>query len=190
LHQHSLIQLATTRCFLHQQQHSEFDIPLVQLLSFYTQSATIPSAINEYLHIEPLLMKPLSALSGGQQQRFHIARNLAQIWPAILVGEGIVLLDEPISHLDIQYQSAVMNLLEYICSLGNCVIMTSHDINISQQYASHVGLLKKGHLLFQGKRSEVLSLNKLALTFEHQFTEIAETSNSQKYIVSAANCDK
>jgi ABC-type cobalamin transport system ATPase subunit len=179
----SLIQLARTRCFLHLQQHSEFDIPLIQLLSFYTQSSKLPSAINDALNINDMLSKPLSSLSGGQQQRFHIARNLAQIWPAVLAGKGLVLLDEPIAHLDIKYQNRTMQLLQDICDLGNTVIMTSHDINTSVKYASHIGLLHHQQLMFQGVTTEVMSLANLKLVFEHTFTEIDGPTASQKYIV-------
>jgi ABC-type cobalamin transport system ATPase subunit len=187
LSKHSLIQLAKTRCFLHQQQHSEFDIPLSQLLRFYTQSSVVPDKIDKCLHIGPLLHKPLSELSGGQQQRFHIARNLCQIWPAIMKGQGLILFDEPISHLDVNYQSAIMTLLQHVCELGNTVIMTSHDINVSQQYASHVGLLKNQKLVFQGCTNDVLNLNNMQAIFEHQFVQIDSEHHSQKYIVSASN---
>lgn len=186
LSEYSLAQLAKTRCFLHQQQQSEFDIPLNQLLSFYTQCSTLPSLIDDYLHINSFLHKPLSSLSGGQQQRFHIARNLVQIWPAIKSGQAIVLLDEPMAHLDIKHQSAVMELLCYICDLGNTLIMSSHDVNISMRYASHVGLMYESRLAYHGLASEVLSLNNLHTVFEHKFTHIQGNTPNENYILSAA----
>ncbi|OFA30890.1 hypothetical protein BAE46_09530 [Glaciecola punicea] len=187
LAEHSLAQLATIRCFLHQQQQSEFDIPLFQLLHFYTNSTHIPRKIEEHLHIASLLHKPLSTLSGGQQQRFHIARNLCQIWSAIVKGEGLILLDEPISHLDVKYQCAILSLLQHVCEMGNTVIMTSHDLNLSQQYASHIGLLKEQQLVFQGLTNEVMRLDNLQTIFDHSFVQIVNEHNTQKYIVSAPN---
>ncbi|MFT4654997.1 MAG: vitamin B12 transport system ATP-binding protein [Kangiellaceae bacterium] len=187
LSEHPLAQLAKTRCFLHQQLHCEFDIPLAQLLGFYTQSSTVPNKIDECLQISALLHKPLSALSGGQQQRFHIARNLCQIWPAILKGHGLILLDEPISHLDVKYQCAIMGLLQHLCELGNTVIMTSHDINVSRQYSSHIGLLQNQKLIFQGCTNDVLTVENLQAVFEHDFVQIDSEYHSQKFIVSASN---
>ena len=192
--EHSLATLATTRCFLHQQQHSQFDIPLAQLLQFYAPSVKLPAILDEHLNITPLLNKPLVALSGGQQQRFHIARNLCQIWPAIIKGEALVLLDEPISHLDVKYQYATMCLLKELNAKGNTVVMTSHDINISHQFAGFVGLLQKQALIFQGLAPEVMTLSNLGFIFEHEFQYItgapSNTNRSaqapQKYIVSAS----
>ena len=187
LAEQSLIQLAQSRCCLHQQQQTQFDIPLWQLLQFYTQSSKVPTIIDEYLQISPLMQKPLGSLSGGQQQRFHIARNLCQIWSAILKGEGVLLLDEPVSHLDVNYQTLCMALLAKISALGNTIIMTSHDINISQQHASHIGLVQNQALIFQGLSCDVLTLQNLDLVFDHKFAQIGGAAQGQKYIVSQPN---
>jgi ABC-type cobalamin transport system ATPase subunit len=183
----SLTQLAQFRCCLQQQQQTQFDIPLWQLLQFYTQSSEVPAIIDEYLHILPLMQKPLGSLSGGQQQRFHIARNLCQIWPAVLAGNGVLLFDEPISHLDVNYQAHTMALLAKISALGNTIIMTSHDINISQQYASHIGLLQHQALIFQGVSQDVLTLENLGFVFDHKFAQINAAEQGRKYLVSQPN---
>lgn len=183
----SLFQQAKTRCFLHQHQQCEFDIPLSQLLAFYAQTPSVPSRLNEYLEINKWLEKPLSELSGGQQQRFHIARSLCQIWPAILAGQGVVVFDEPITHLDIKFQTAIMALLQQLCKSGNTVIMSCHDINLSMKYASHVGLVHKQMLVGSGTAQTQLTLHNLESIFEHQFIEISDPQQSQKYIVSSSN---
>jgi vitamin B12 transport system ATP-binding protein len=187
LSQYPLTLQAKTRCFLHQQQHSEFDIPLSELLRFSTHSTTVPSAVEDCLQISAILHKPLSALSGGQQQRFHIARSLSQIWPALVKGQGLILLDEPISHLDVKYQHSIMVLLQQLCELGNTVVMTSHDINVSLKYASHIGLLHSQKLLLQGLTNDVLTLDNLGAIFEHDFVCVESALHSQKFIVSASN---
>lgn len=187
LSQYSLAQLALSRCFLHQQMHSEFDIPLGQLLGFYTHSSSVPAQIDDCLHITPFLHKPLSGLSGGQQQRFHIARNLSQIWSEIEKGEGLILLDEPLSHLDIQYQSEIMLLLQKLRGLGNTIIMSSHDINLTAKYASHVGLMKQQRLIFKGDTADVMSVDNLHHIFDHRFVHIKGLECAQNYLVSASN---
>lgn len=183
----SLFQHAKTRCFLHQHQQCEFDIPLSQLLSFYSQTSSIPGDLDECLEINKWLDKPLSELSGGQQQRFHIARSLCQIWPAICAGKGIIVFDEPITHLDIKFQMAIMGFLQQLCGSGNTVIMSCHDINISIKYASHVGLVHNQMLVGAGSAPKLLTLENLQKVFEHQFIEIDDTHQSQKYIVSSSN---
>lgn len=183
----SLIELAKTRCYLHQNQQYEFDIPLKQLLKFYTQTSSVPIVLDESLDVNRWLHKPLSELSGGQQQRFHIARSLCQIWPAICDGNGIILMDEPTSHLDIKFQTAIMALLQQLSESGNTVVMSSHDINLSLRYASHVGLLNRQKLVNAGVTKKQLTLKNLQSIFEHRFIEINGDSDTQKYVVSASN---
>jgi len=185
--EHSLSQLAKTRCFLNQHQHCEFDIPLSQLLMFYAQRAEVPALLDTCLEINKYLHKPLSQLSGGQQQRFHIARALCQIWTAICAGQAIVILDEPTSHLDIKFQTAIMALLQNLCESGNTVIISSHDINLSIKYASHVGLVNKQKLHSQGFAQSQLNLINLQTIFNHKFIEISSAEQSHKYIVSSSN---
>ena len=187
IHEQSLFQQAKMRCFLHQHQQCEFDIPLSQLLNFYTQMSTLPSRLDKCLDINKWLHKPLSELSGGQQQRFHIARSLCQIWPAICAGEGIIVFDEPITHLDIKFQTAIMALLQQLCEAGNTAVVSCHDINLSIKYASHVGLVHNQLLVNAGAANAHLTLQNLQIVFDHKFLEINDAAQSQKYILSSSN---
>lgn len=187
MHKQSLFQQAQTRCFLHQHQQCEFDIPLAQLLSFYTQMSALPNQLDKCLDINKWLNKPLSELSGGQQQRFHIARSLCQIWPAIRSGKGIIVFDEPITHLDIKFQTAIMAFLKRLCETGNTVIVSCHDINLSIKYASHVGLVHNQLLVKAGAADAQLSLKNLQMVFDHNFLEITDAAQLHKYIVSSSN---
>lgn len=200
--------LAANRCFLQQDQASAFDIPLAQLLAFYTQYNELPDALEACLQLGGLLHKPLSVLSGGQQQRFNLARSLLQVWPAIEQGEAAILLDEPCQHLDINYQYNLMHLLCSLTNKGNCVILSSHDINLSMSYADKAILMKDGEILSRGDVNEALSLEHLEKAYSHRFVALELQSNelgdkqieqeaimqnmrlvkrSQKYITSAIN---
>jgi len=169
--------LARQRCFLQQQQISSFDIPLQQLLEFYTQQSRLPEELELCLNLNTLLSKPLSTLSGGQQQRFNIARCLMQVWPNIQAGRALILLDEPCQQLDINYQFQLLNLLGRFSACGNLVIVTSHDINQSYRHASHVALLKNNVIHAHGIAREVLSMDNLENVFEHRFIEISTVSD-------------
>lgn len=161
---------ASYRCFLHQQQHVEFDITLRQALRFYARMESVPPTLEKHLDIDNLLDKPISRLSGGQQQRFHIARCLSQIWRSVEAGRGIILFDEPLAQLDIKFQAKLVALLQLLCEGGNTVVMTCHDIEQSKRHASHVLLIKNHRVIHSGVASDCLQNEYLSTTFEHNFS--------------------
>jgi ABC-type cobalamin/Fe3+-siderophores transport system ATPase subunit len=90
-------------------------------------------------------------ISGGEQQRILLARALAQQTP-------VLLLDEPTTHLDIQHQSALLNLVNaqaHQCNLA--VLMVVHDLNLAALYADRVALLEHGRLRAVGTPAEILN---------------------------------
>lgn len=90
------------------------------------------------------------SLSGGEQQRVQLARVLAQ-------DTDILLLDEPLSALDISHQLQVMEMLKKLASQGKAIVIVLHDINLALRFASHVTLLKNGVVEAQGKVDAVLN---------------------------------
>src|SRR5699024_9853806 len=66
-------------------------------------------------------------LSGGQRQLVIIAKALAQDTP-------IILLDEPISALDIYYQLHVLTLLKRLCKKGKTMIVVLNDFNLASRF--------------------------------------------------------
>jgi iron complex transport system ATP-binding protein len=109
-------------------------------------------AVEEALDITDLQMyreRLVTELSGGELQRVLIARALAQK-PELLV------LDEPVSHLDIRYQIGVMELLQKLVAQGLSAIISLHDLNLASLYGTSVCLVAKGRILKQGTVHEVL----------------------------------
>lgn len=95
--------------------------------------------------------RPINALSGGEIQRVIIARALAQK-PKILV------LDEPISHLDIQHQIELLKLVKHLAQQQNItVVMILHDLNFAMAFADHVIVMHDGKIAAEGSPEEVLS---------------------------------
>lgn len=77
-------------------------------------------------------------LSGGQAQRVALARVLAQN-PSILV------LDEPVNHLDLPYQKQFLELiLEWLQAPGRAVLSVMHDVGIARRYGTHGLLMRDG----------------------------------------------
>lgn len=101
----------------------------------------------------------LTSLSGGERQLVIIARALAQM-PRIL------LLDEPLAHLDLKNQSILLEVLKSLGKQGVTIVFSTHDPNSASLIADQVLLLQKGYALQFGTPSEVLVKEKLQATYE------------------------
>ena len=103
-----------------------------------------------------LANRQVGQLSGGEQQRLLLARALAQAAP-------ILVLDEPTTHLDIQFQ---FNLLADVRRLAEgqnlVVVMAMHDLNLVSRFCDKVVLLNGGKLVSYGAPAEVLTAERLS----------------------------
>jgi iron complex transport system ATP-binding protein len=89
-------------------------------------------------------------LSGGEQQRILLARALAQSTP-------VLLLDEPTTHLDLQHQESLMDLVYKLTHRENlAVVIALHDLNLAARYADRVALIVDGEINALGTVKEVL----------------------------------
>lgn len=89
-------------------------------------------------------------LSGGEQQRILLARALCQSTP-------ILLLDEPTSHLDLQYQVSLLDLIRDLAKENNlAVLVAMHDLNLAARYADRIALMVAGNIKAIGTPKEVL----------------------------------
>lgn len=103
--------------------------------------------------------RQFNELSGGEKQRVVMAQALAQDSP-------ILLLDEPTSHLDINFQIEFMNLfLKLNREENKTIIGVFHDINLAIQNSSLIMLLKEGAVFGFGKPEEVVSRQNLKSVF-------------------------
>lgn len=97
-------------------------------------------------------------LSGGEQQRVQFARVLCQIPEPTTAGRPCwLLLDEPVSNLDISHQMAIMQIARAFCARGGGVVAVMHDLNLTALFAHRMAMLKSGRLAASGPVGSVMT---------------------------------
>jgi manganese/iron transport system ATP-binding protein len=91
----------------------------------------------------------ISELSGGQQHRVFLAQALAQ-------EAELILLDEPLTGLDLPSQEAIFGILEDFRKTGLPVVIATHDLDLAAQRFDKVMLLNRG-LISYGRPEEALT---------------------------------
>lgn len=118
--------------------------------------------VTEVLHqtgLWELKERMFSQLSGGEAQRVMIARAMAQQTP-------IILLDEPLSNLDISHQFEVMDLLQNLNKQKNTtIIIVMHDFSFAKLFATQTMMLQNGNLRFFGPTNDVLTTENIRACF-------------------------
>ncbi|AUJ82998.1 iron ABC transporter ATP-binding protein [Enterobacter cancerogenus] len=116
-------------------------------------------AILDKLGVTHLAMSFLDQLSGGQKQLIGLAQSLIR-------QPDLLLLDEPLSALDLNYQFHVMDIVARETRLRNIVtVVVIHDINIALRHADYAMMLKGGELIASGPPGEVVNAANLATVY-------------------------
>lgn len=110
----------------------------------------------EALQLGPLANRPLHELSGGQRQRAFVAQGLAQ-------GADVLLLDEPITGLDIVSRQHILDAIAAERAAGRAVVVSTHDLGDAAA-ADHL-LLLAGRVVASGPPDEVLTDVHLAAAY-------------------------
>ena len=99
-------------------------------------------------------------LSGGEWQRMIIARALCQ-------QSGILLLDEPVSSLDIKHQVGILQMVrDMTVQSGLLCLCVLHDLNLARHFCDSVTLMKEGRILGTGGTKEIMNQKTLEQVYD------------------------
>lgn len=108
--------------------------------------------------------RPYTVLSGGERQRIQLTRVLAQC-DAEPDARPFLLLDEPITGLDLSHQHAALASARRRADRGLGVLAVLHDLNMAARYADRVGIVEHGHLTDLGPTRQTLDPDRLSAVF-------------------------
>lgn len=163
-------ELAKVVSILRQENHFMARLTVRQLVSFgrfphsggrltEADQRSIHAAM-AFLDLAGLEDRYIDELSGGQRQRAFVAMVLAQ-------DTDYVLLDEPLTGLDMRHAVAMMGQIRAAAdALGKTVILVIHDVNFAAAYADRIVALAGGRLVASGTPAEIITPEVLERVFE------------------------
>lgn len=99
--------------------------------------------------IEPLAERRVAELSGGERQRVRLATLLAQ-------DPGALLLDEPLTGLDIEHQLSLLHLLVELNREGRTIVCVLHDLDLALRFFPRALVMHDGLIVANGPPAEIL----------------------------------
>lgn len=130
---------------------SVYDNIAFTLKSNSTPKSELQSRIREmafFTAIEHLLKRMPANLSGGEARRVALAR-------ALVVQPEILLLDEPLTSLDVQIRGGLYSLLHKINKAGQTIIHVTHDFEETLALSTTVAVIDKGEIIQTGITEDV-----------------------------------
>jgi iron-chelate-transporting ATPase len=124
--------------------------------------------------IEPFADRLVDTLSGGERQRVWLAMLMAQ-------DARCLLLDEPISALDIAHQVEVLSLMRRLADdHGIGIIVVLHDVNMAARFCDEILALHSGRLIARGSPDEIMKARTLQTICGISMTVISDPDRGRR----------
>jgi iron complex transport system ATP-binding protein len=131
------------------------------------QDERLPERALARVDLEGFAGRFYQELSGGEQQRVQLARVLCQVWAPVLEGmPRYLLLDEPVSSLDIKHQLVIMDIARDFARRGGGAVAILHDLNLAAMYSDRICMMHRGRIAAVGAPGDVLRDDVIARVFE------------------------
>ncbi|NBZ86461.1 heme ABC transporter ATP-binding protein [Stagnihabitans tardus] len=151
-------QLALRRAVMAQETTLAFPFPVEDIVALGASRPLPPARIAALLSevgLKGFAHRNAMELSGGEAQRMHLARALAQAETGL--EPFWLMLDEPVSSLDLAHQVAVIDRARAFAAAGGGALVVLHDLNLAFRGADRILVLHQGALVADGAPSEVMS---------------------------------
>lgn len=184
--------LAKNRAVLSQKIHMAFPLTVeeVVMMGRYphfgnhptTHDKNICQQTMDIFEVAEMAERDYLTLSGGERQRVHFARVTAQIWPESTDTTKVLLLDEPLAHLDIYYQYELLSRLKGLMDQQPMIIVgVLHDLNLAYKFSEKALLLHNGEPLSYGDTEDVFTKGNIKKAFGMEATFLQD-KQGERYL--------
>lgn len=162
----------------------EFPIPLdftvndiLELSTFSGNNNTITKIeALEMCGVENFLNRDFLTLSGGEKRMVMIAASIYQ-------NSDYIFLDEPVSYLDPYKISLLFRIIMKMKEKGKGILLVLQDVNQAWRIADNVILMKRGVVMYNGPRDEVLNEKNLSAVYDGKFLSYDSPEGKRFFIV-------
>ncbi len=116
------------------------------------------NTVLEKVGLSGFAKRAIQSLSGGERQRAYLAQ-------ALLQDSGLLLLDEPTSHLDVCHQYQFLELMKELAESGKTIFAVFHDLELAAKFSDQLLVLHHGQIVDTGIPGDVLKKELLAEVF-------------------------
>jgi zinc/manganese transport system ATP-binding protein len=139
------------------------------------RAAAVVSASIEAVGAAGYADRPLGSLSGGEQQRLLLAQ-------ALVGSPRLLVMDEPLSHLDVRNQGAMVQLISEVAHARQLtVLLIAHDVNLLVPHIDLVLYIAHGKLAI-GKPAEIITSQRLTEIYSSS-VEVLTDSRGRRFVV-------